>query len=44
MLFTQRPNHSDIGGQWTDWSTVIEHRYDEQVRRLVTDRNNALRR
>lgn len=44
LLFTQRPNHSDIGGNWTDWSMVIERRYDEQIRRLITDRNNALRR
>lgn len=44
MLFTQRPNYSDIGKAYTDWSLVLERRYDEQVIRLVTDRNNANRR
>lgn len=44
LLFTQRPNYSDIGKAHTDWSLFIEHRYNEQVIRLITDRNNAARR
>lgn len=44
MLMTQRPCYSDIGKAWTDWSPYMERSYDQQVIRLITDRNNAARR
>ena len=43
MLMTQRPNFSDIGMAFTDWSKHLEDRYNSEVIRLITDRNNAKR-
>ncbi len=35
ILFTQKPGFSDIGGQHTDWSEMIEKRFEQQVKLIV---------
>ncbi len=35
ILFTQKPGFSDIGGQHTDWSDMIEKRFEQQVKLIV---------
>lgn len=35
MLMTQKPNHSDIGNTYTDWSRFLEIRYDSEFKRFM---------
>ena len=38
MLFTQKPDYSDIGKAFTDWSRFLETRYESEVKKLKADR------
>lgn len=35
MLFTQKPDYSDIGKAYTDWSRFLEIRYNAEVKKLL---------
>lgn len=35
MLFTQKPDYSDIGKAHTDWSRFLEIRYEAEIRKLL---------
>ena len=34
MLFTQKPDFSDIGKAYTDWSPFLEKRYEAEIKKL----------